>query len=89
MSATTLLIWGRASGIGGTESRMAEVIDHWRCQGRRTISVMLAPTEDTPLRRLLESNGSVVIQAGGGYRLARVLWRERPRLVMAFGLRAP
>lgn len=87
MSTTTLLVWGRASGIGGTESRMAEVIDHWRSQGRRTISVMLAPTKDTPLRRLLESNGSVVIQAGG-YKLARVLWHERPRLVMAFGLRA-
>ena len=88
MSSPTLLVWGGVVGVGGTESRMAEVVAHWRQEGHRTISVVLAAEGDSPLRRLLEASGSEVVQARAVRRLAAVMRRSAPGLVIAFGLQA-
>jgi glycosyltransferase involved in cell wall biosynthesis len=88
MSSPTLLVWGGATGIGGTESRMAEVVGHWRSQGRRTISVILRAEGDSPLRRLLEASGSEVVQVPALRRLGSIIRRSGTDLVIAFGLEA-
>lgn len=88
MSSPTLLVWGGVVGVGGTESRMAEVVAHWHQEGHRTISVVLAAEGDSPLRRLLEASGSEVVQARAVRRLAAVMRRSAPGLVIAFGLQA-
>lgn len=88
MTSPALLVWGDVTGVGGTETRMAEVIRHWQSLGRTTISVMLTAEKRSPLRLLLTSSGSEVIQTRASRDIARIVRRRRPRFVAAFGLRA-
>lgn len=89
MTATTLLVWGDVTGVGGTESRMAEVIAHWRREGRRIVSLVLANEDESRFRRLLDASGCSEVHVGASLpKLAGVVRRERPGLLVAFGLRA-
>ena len=83
-----LLVWGVGRRVGGTETRMAEVVAHWSAQGRRVVSVMLTAETASPLRALLEASGSEVVQTRDVRRLESLVSELDPPRVIAFGLRA-
>lgn len=88
MREPILLVWGRGTGVGGTETRMAEVVAHLRSSGSPAVSVMLRSDTASPLARLLEHSGSAVVAAPAAREVAALVRGLRPRLIVAFGLRA-
>ncbi|MGB0244827.1 MAG: glycosyltransferase family 4 protein [Candidatus Nanopelagicales bacterium] len=83
-----LLVWGRATGLGGTETRMCEVIEQLSAMGIGCVSHMLAPPRDTPLVRALTTAGSEVHTGASPMALRKTLRTSRPSIVFTFGLTA-
>ncbi len=87
-SAHIVLVWGLARGIGGTETRMAEVARTLRKRGHKVTALILSPETETRLSALLRDSCSDVAFVGGTRVLRRYLQRVKPRAAVSFGLRA-
>lgn len=83
-----VLVWGRARGIGGTETRMAEVATVLRRRGHRITALILNSETETRLSALLREACSDVAFVGGPRPLRRYLQRTKPQAAVSFGLRA-
>ncbi|WP_156252041.1 glycosyltransferase family 4 protein [Pseudactinotalea terrae] len=80
-------VWGRLEGMGGTERRASEFIPRLTSLGIASESVTLGPA-DTPFGAYLNEVGEVLQSVRSPVQLARYLRHKRPRVVVAFGLRA-
>lgn len=83
-----LFVWGRAAGVGGTETRMGEVSLRLRDMGHEVRSFSWNRRENSPLQRLLAETSSEVIVSKSAAKL-RSLFRDfDPHIVVTFGHRA-
>ena len=82
-----VFVWGSTEGIGGTETRMAEVALTLRQRGHVVLSIVLTPERSTRLSRLLAASSEIRF-AESTRQLARELRERQPTAVLAFGLRA-
>jgi glycosyltransferase involved in cell wall biosynthesis len=86
-SAAVVLLWGRTTGVGGTERRMLEVVEYMRETGVEVNSLMPATSLPSELASLLVKAGSEITAIGSAPALRRALLASGPS-ILAFGLRA-
>lgn len=83
------LVWGGALGLGGTETRMLEVIRSWSGVGNRSVvSIMPARSRGSLLARSLVDAGSDIVHVEGVRSLLRAVVGAQASFVLCFGLRA-
>lgn len=82
-----LFVWGAVTGVGGTETRMAEAAEELSRRGSRVVSFIHGPGSDSDLTRILRASGSEVLQSRSWISLWRLLMTLRPRVILSFGLR--
>lgn len=87
-SSKIVFVWGIAEGVGGTESRMAEVIEEMKRRDITVTSIFLTAPRKTNLSTLLYAAGSEILFARNIRSFVSAIRHVRPNVIMTFGLAA-